>query len=147
MKTEKALALVFLGVGTAYLVWRLSEAQRSGGPLTFVSPLQIFQSGNPSTAGTDGGGSSNPFSELFHNIGQAFKMPGNAPSLESRAASRGTSVNPVGPPDTVTLTAQPERMAFLGEDVEYAPNLGDPNFSAWDYLASTPPDLAWDIRG
>jgi len=144
MTNGRAAALVAVGAGAAYLVWRLNVAQ--GGPVTFVNPFTSMLPGNPSTAGQDGSGETNPLAETFQAIGRAFKLPGNASSQASEQASPGTTVDPVAPPDTITGTAQPERPAFQPES-GYLPNLGDPNFSAYDYLASTPPDLAWGIKG
>jgi len=143
MTTGRAVALVAVGAGAAYLIWRLNEAQ--GGTVVFVNPFTSMLPGNPSTAGSEGAGDTNPLTQMFQTITRAFKLPGNASSQVNEESSAGTPVNPVGPPDTVTLTAQPERPAFQ-PDSGYLPNLGDPNMSAWDYLASTPPDLAWGIK-
>jgi len=145
VRTERALVLVALALGAGYLLWRLNEAR--GGPVTYVSPFTpSYLPGEPSPAGSEGTGNTNPLSGIIEAIGRAFKLPGNASSVTARAAAPGTPVNPIGPPDTVTLTAQPERSPFLPEE-GYVSNLGDPNFNAWDYLASTPPDLAWGMTG
>jgi len=146
MKPERTIALVAVTIGALYLIWRLQEAK--GGPVTFINPFRPsteFLPGEPSPAGSEGSGTTNPLSQLFTVLGRAFKLPGNAPSVTALPSSPGTPVNPIGPPDTVTMTAQPERPAFV-DDVEYLPNLGDPNFSSWNYLASTPPDLSWGLR-
>jgi hypothetical protein len=79
------------------------------------------------------------------SFGRAFKLPGNASSVPARSSAPGTRLDPLSPPDTLTRTAQPAGPAFVGDDVEYLPTLGDPHFNAWDYLASTPPDLAWGL--
>jgi len=137
MKAYRAFGVALVVTASAFILWRLSRAQ--GGVVT----LWDYEPGDASTAGSDGGGNTNPFSTFFHALGNAFKMPGNASAITALPSSPGTPVNPLGPPDTMTRTAQPEGFAFLGENIEYAPNLGDPNFSAWNYLATTPPDLAW----
>jgi len=134
---EKALGTAVLVSVGAFVLWRVSRAR--GGMVTLVD----LEPGPASELGAEGGGSSNPFTALFAAVGNIFKGPGNAPVLAALPASKQTPVSPLAPPDTMTRTAQPEGFAFLGEGVEYAPNLGDPNMSAWAYLASTPPDLAW----
>jgi len=147
MKTHKAVALVGVAVVAGYLLWRLNEAK--GGAVTFVNPFQpaTYLPGEPSPAGSDGGGVTNPFSGFLQSIQQAFKAPGNMTATPALIAAPGTPVNPIGPPGSMTKTAQPERSPFLtpGDD-GYVENLGDPNFSTWNYLASTPPDLAWGIK-
>ena len=137
---------VALAVSAGYLLWRLNEAKATGGVVTFVNPFGAYLPGEPSPAGSDGTGNPNMFSEIFAALSRAFKMPGNASSIPAVSSSLGTPVNPVGPPDTVTRTAQPEGPAFIDGSVEYLPNLGDANFSAWNYLATTPPDLAWGMK-
>jgi len=135
MTKERKILGVLAVAGAMYLIWRLQVA--GDGPVTFVSPwASLFPerpSPTPETA-----------TPAWAVIGyDAPKLPGNLSSVPTLPASRGTAVNPVGPPDVVTLTAQPAPSPFLGEG--YQPNLGDPNFSMWNYLASTPPDLSWGI--
>jgi hypothetical protein len=84
-------------------------------------------------------------SETLARIG--LKGPGNAPSVPNLPSSIGiVDVDPAGPPSTVTPPAQGERARFVTDpESGYLPNLGDPNMAAWDYLASTPTDLAWNL--
>ena len=86
------------------------------------------------------------FGSFIANAIGVFKAPGNATAVPSRPPSPGSNANPIAPPSTPTKTAQPEgpNVILLG-DAKFLPNLGDPNFSAYDYLASMPPDLAWKL--
>lgn len=146
MTTNKQIGIVLLAVAGGYLVWRLNEAKRTGGPVTFVNPFETqYLPGEPSPAGSEGGGATNPFSGLIDSVKRAFKLPGNVTAVPALPAAPGTPVDPISPPDRPTLTAQPEGPRFLPES-GYLPNLGDPNFSSWNYLASTPPDLAWGLK-
>jgi len=146
MKTDKAIALLAIGMVAAYVLWRLQEAK--GGTVTFVNPFNALAPGSPSTVGSDGtGATTSSLSSLFQTIGNAFKLPGNQTSQAVAPSSPGTSVDPAGPPSSPTGTAQPQGPSALlmSGNPEYLPNLGDPNFSAWNYLATTPPDLAWGL--
>jgi hypothetical protein len=144
MTQNKAIGVIVVTAAAAYIVWRLQEAQ--GGAITFVNPFAALSPSNPSPGGPDGSGGTNPASVNFHFAAEPFKRAGNLSAVDSRSASRMTVVAPTRPPDEMTKTAQPQRPTFLGEKTEFAPNLGDANFSAWDYLASTPPELAWGLR-
>jgi hypothetical protein len=143
MTQERALGIIALTAAAGYVVWRIQEAQ--GGPIVWVNPMTALQPNNPSPVGSEGSGATNPLSQQFRLAATTEKRPGNLSSVNYLSRSRQTSVSPLLPPDEITRTAQPQRPAFLGEDTKYLPNLGDPNMSAWDYLASTPPDLAWGL--
>jgi hypothetical protein len=141
---KQKLGIVLLTAGAAYLVWRLQEA--GAGAITFVNPLTALFPGEPSPAGTSGAGSTNPLIMASAPVAQSFKAPGNSPAREAESSREGTRVNPLEPPMVMTGTAQPEQNPFWA-GLEHVPNMGDPNFSAWNYLASTPPDLAWGVNG
>lgn len=141
-KQQRNFGLVALALGGGYLVWRLNESR--GGAVTFVSPFEFFSSGPPSELGSEGTGDTNPISMLFSRLATAFKAPGNAPAVTATDPAPGTGVDPVGPPVAVTKTAQPN-VWRLPDNVDYLPNLGDPNFVGWSF-AVTPPDLAWNLR-
>lgn len=141
-RSSRAVMLFALGAGALYLMARAERARITGVPV-FVNPFAALTPGNPSPGGSTGAGSTNPLEMAFSGLAQAFKLPGNTTIAPAAVPSPGTSENPVGPPATSTRTAQPERPLLVGiGDVDYLPNLGDPNFTSFDYLASTPPD-AW----
>lgn len=140
MKADRAFGVAVLVTTGAFLLWRVSKSQ--GGRVTLVDD---FEPGPASTAGTDGGGQTNPLSAFFASLSEAFKLPGNASVIPAQPAAPGSPVDPLAPPNEMTLTAQPEGYTFLGEQ-EFIPTLGDPNLLGWDFLASTPPDLFWDMQ-
>jgi hypothetical protein len=145
--SNRSMKLLAVGAVAAYLVWRIQEAR--GGPITFVSPFDLLAPGPPSTVRTEGDGQTNIFASvgnLLENFGRSLKTPGNASGFRTLAAAPGTNANPLAPPSDLILTAQPSPYEGLGPDVQYVPNLGDPNMTAFDFLASTPPDLAWGIE-
>ena len=143
MTQQKMFGVIVLTAAAAYLVWRIQEAQ--GGAIVWVNPLDALRPNNPSPIGSDGSGVTNPLSATFRLSATAEKRPGNLSSVTYVSSSRQSSVSPLLPPDELTRTAQPQRPEFLGENMKYLPNLGDPNLSAYDYLASTPPDLSWGL--
>jgi hypothetical protein len=140
---QKTIGVIALTAVAAYVVWRIQEAQ--GGAIVWVNPFTGLSPNNPSPVASEGSGATNPLSAQFRMIAPSEKRPGNLSSVNYVTGSRQTSVSPLLPPDELTRTAQPQRPMFLGEDQQYLPNLGDPNLSAYDYLASTPPDLSWGL--
>lgn len=151
MTTGRQLGLVGIGLFAGYLIWRLNEAKQTGGPVIFVNPFTYLPA-SPSPARPEErviGNETNPISGFFAAVTNALKLPGNKGAVHHVPPSIGSAVDPVGPPNTPTLTMQPEPSPFLGLSAEdgFVPNLGDPNFSSWNYLASTPPDLAWGLKG
>lgn len=143
MTQKKILGVAALTAIAAYVVWRVQEA--NGNPIVWINPMTLLSPNNPSPVASDGSGATNPLSAAFTLNTRTNKRAGNMSSVDARARSRQTSVSPLLPPDELTMTAQPQRAAFVGENTKYLPNLGDPNLSAYDYLASTPPDLAWGL--
>ncbi len=144
---NRAWKLLGIGAVAAYLIWRIQEAR--GGPIVFVNPLDMFSAGPPSLVRTEGDGQTNMFASvgnLLDNLGRTLKGPGNASFFRSLPAQAGTNANPLAPPSELIMTAQPSPYEGLGPDVRYVPNLGDPNMTIYDFLASTPPDLAWGIE-
>lgn len=142
MTTDRRIAMLGLTAAAIYVLWRVQAAQ--GGPIVWVNPFAGLGPGLPSTAGSSGAGGTNVLADNFRLTLPGFKLPGNTSPLPALPSSRGTQVNPIGPPDVLTKTAQPSPPAFIG-DVEYLPNLGDPNMTIYDYLASTPPDWSWGV--
>lgn len=145
MSNDRALRIVLVTAAAAYVAWRLQEA--NGGPIVWVNPLTAFLPGNPSPPGTDGAGVTNGPALTFYTGPESYKGAGNTSVLSAKSIKPPTSADPLLPPSYLTRTAQPERPPFIGEKaVKYLPNLGDPNMSAYDWLASTPPD-AWGLQG
>jgi len=140
---KKMIGVAALTAIAAYVVWRVQEA--NGNPVIWINPMTLLAPNNPSPVASDGSGATNPLSAAFTLNTRTNKHAGNAPSVLGTPRSRQTSISPLLPPDELTMTAQPQRAAFVGENTKYLPNLGDPNLSAYDYLASTPPDLAWGL--
>lgn len=143
MTQKKIIGVAVITAVAAYIVWRVQEA--AGGVVVWVNPMTLLSPNNPSPVASQGSGVTNPLAPAFGVSLPSRKEPGNAPAFPSRTRSRQTAVSPLLPPDELTKTAQPQRAAFVGENTQYLPNLGDPNLSAYDYLASTPPDLAWGL--
>jgi len=140
---KKMFGVAAITAVVAYVVWRVQEA--NGNPVIWVNPLSLLAPNNPSPVGSEGSGSTNPLAPSFRMTSTAQRRPGNLSSVDITSSSRMTAVGPLLPPEELTRTAQPQRARFVGEGTKYLPNLGDPNLSAYDYLASTPPDLAWGL--
>lgn len=147
MTTERAIGIVVLTAGAAYVVWRLQDANARGGPVIWVNPFAQLLPGNPSPVATDGAGVTNAVGLTYYSGPESYKRAGNLSVSTAKTAKPPTAADPLLPPSYLTRTAQPERPPFIGEKaVKFLPNLGDPNMTAWDYLASTPPD-AWGFEG
>ena len=143
MTQKKAIGVAAITAVLAYVVWRVQAS--AGNPIIWVNPMTLLAPNNPSPVASEGNGSTNAASAEFNLPFHLVKRPGNLSAIEYTTRSRMTAVGPLLPPEELTMTAQPQKARFVGEGTKYLPNLGDPNLSAYDYLASTPPDLAWGL--
>lgn len=146
-KGERAFGIIFVTGAAAFIVYKLQQRQAAEAGVQ-ANPLTPLLPGNPSPVAEDrpGGGATNPLDAAFRRITQAFKLPGNSTSLTVQPSKLGTSVNPLKVPSDLGAPLQPAKSSYLGErDYGYIPNLGDPNMTAWNYIASTPPELAWGL--
>lgn len=143
--TGRIVATAALVTGGVYLLFKMREAQIAGRPLTLPS---LFPS-NPSKASPANiGAGTNLFMEIpaaLERALSAFKLPGNTTSAVAKPSSPGVPTMGWTLDPGSSLIPPPPLNPTYGTPGQYIPNMGDPNYSAWDYLASTPPDLAWTL--
>lgn len=150
MKDEtKIVLLVALGLGALYVLMRERQQQLAAGGTVGSVPVSPT---SPSFTGANIGAGTNPLSALISGISGIFstltaKGAGNAPAQGSTPATQGTLSMPwtLGQGTTGAGYIPPPPMNPNASASGAVPQLGDPNFGAWDYLGAGAPSMTWTL--
>ncbi len=152
MKDDKVLIVALVGIGALYLLMRSRQQAGGGAAYNPLAPNPSLQPSRASVLGQDTGEGTNPITALVTGITGAFsrlltRAPGNATAQPSKPASVAVST---GVSNTDAMGGYRGAYGYqpgsplnpTSGETGYLPNLGDPNYAAWDLSTGA---LGWTL--